>query len=204
MNPLALNCQGYAEKDGKVIGVQLGITPVPGAKYEVYSVSLVDENNSGGNTVAYCSVIDKNGVSTGEEVRLTWPGKDVPFQDSGLAGNGRNEHVISNAYNPPAIGPLALHVGGFNKPTSDIVYGIGLPFKHHVSYRVIFREKGAVTNPTTPADPDLLARINALEVQVAWHEQRITKLEADDKRITALQSWAIDTSKKHPELPQFA
>lgn len=200
---LSQNCQGYKQDaSGKVIGVQLGITLIPNSKYEVYSAELIDENNAGGNTVAICTVLDKNNVPTGEQVRLTWAGSEPPFADSGLAGNGRNEHMIANGYNPPAIGPLALHTGGFNQPTSDIVYGLGLPFKHHVSFRIVFREKGAITTP--PTDSTLEARIKKLEETVANHETRIKRLEADDKRVIALQSWAIDTSKKHPELPQFA
>lgn len=201
---LSQNCQGYKQDaSGKVIGVQLGITLIPNSKYEVYSAELIDENNAGGNTVAICTVLDKNNVPTGEQVRLTWAGSKPPFADSGLAGNGRNEHVISNKYDPPKQGPLALHTGGFNQPTSDIVYGLGLPFGHHVSYRIVFREKGA-TNPTDPKpNPDYESRISALEKTVALHESRIKKLEVDNSRIIKLQSWAKETSKTHPELPQF-
>lgn len=180
---LAQNCQGYSQDaSGMVTGVQLGITKVNGAKYEVYSVELIDEKSAGGNTVAYCTVLDKNNIPNAEQVRLTWAGKAPPFADSGLAGNGRNEHVIINKYNPPANGPLALHTGGFNAPTSDIVWGLGLPFGHHVSFRVIFREKGATT-PTDPTNPptDLTVvnqRLDVLEKQVADHEARLKKLEA--------------------------
>lgn len=181
---LAQNCQKFQlDGVGKVIGIELGITKIANAKYEVYSVELIDEYNSGGNTVAYCSVLDKNNIPNGEQVRLTWAGKQPPFADSGLAGNGRNEHFISNKFNPPSQGPLALHTGGFNAPTSDIVYGLGLPFGHHVSFRVVFREKGATnpTDPTTPPSTDLdsiNARLDALEATVAQHSQRLAKLES--------------------------
>lgn len=199
---LASNCQGYAQdSSGKVTGVQLGITTIPGAKYEVYSVTLVDEASASGTTVAYCSVVDKNGISTGEQVFLTWPGQNVPFQDGGIAGNGRNEHVISNKYNPPSLGPLAVHVGSLNKPLSDIVYGLGLPFGHHVSYRIIFREKGAVVvNP--PVD-NSKTEIQKLQTSVNDILVRLNKLEADNTRVKSLETWATKTSTSHPELPKF-
>ena len=202
MSPLALNCQEFkTDAGGKIIGVKLGITTVPNAKYEVYSVTLVDEASSQGNTVAYCSVVDKNGISTGESVRLTWPGANVPFQDSGLAGNGRNEHVISNKFTPPALGPLALHVGEFNKPTSDVVYGIGLPFGHHVSFRIIFREKGAIVTP--PIDDGWKAETLKLESNIADIYARLVVLEKDNTRTRALETWATNVSNSHPELPKF-
>lgn len=172
-NPLAENCQAFKlDASGKVIGVQLGITTIPGAKYEVYSVELIDETKAGGNTVASCIVLDKNNVPNSEQVILTWPGSKPPFEGSGLAGNGQNVHVITNEYIPPKLGPLALHTGEFNAPTSDIVYGFGLPYKHHISFKIVFREKGASSNP------DVDNRIIELEKKVLDHEARLKKLEA--------------------------
>jgi len=50
-NPLHENCRGYQESpDGKVVGVQLGIYPVVGSEYEVYSVYLVDETQARGQS----------------------------------------------------------------------------------------------------------------------------------------------------------
>ncbi len=161
-NPLHENCQGFkVDAAGKVIGVQLGITKVEGALYEVYSVRLRDEYESVGQTIAACAVLDANGINTGIQVRMAWPGKGPMFQDSGLPGNPNNTHMITNGYNPPNQGPLALHVGGHNAPISDIVYGLGLPLNRHVSYDVVFKIKGAVVDP--PTDPDADARILKLE-----------------------------------------
>ena len=43
MNPLDENCREFrVDGVGKVIGVKLGITPVAGSEYEVYSVRLDD------------------------------------------------------------------------------------------------------------------------------------------------------------------
>ncbi len=175
LNP---NCQEFkTDASGKVIGVQLGITKVEGAQYEVYSVRLRDEYEAAGQTIAVCSVLDRNGISSGHQVRLTWPGSQPPFQDSGLPGNPNNVHMIANGYIPPKLGPLAMHVGGFNAPISDIVYGLGLPFNRHVSFDIVFREKGAVTPPVEPpTDPiDWAARFAKLDawaraVSAAWKD----------------------------------
>lgn len=192
------NCQAFkTDAAGKVVGVELGITKVENAKYEVYSVRLRDEYEAAGQTIAACRVLDTKGIDTGQQVRLTWPGKQPPFDGSGLPGNPNNVHVITNSYTPPALGPLALHVGGFNAPISDIVYGLGLPFNRHVSFDVIFIEKGVIT---PPPDGDLEKRVTDLE-------KRVTDLEAQtagfDKRVASFDAWAREWSTSHPEGPQY-
>lgn len=174
-NPLHENCQAFrTDSNGKVIGVQLGITTVPGAQYEVYSVRLRDEIEAVGQTIAVCSVLDANGVNTGIQVRMAWPGKGPAFESSALPGNPNNTHMITNGYNPPNQGPLALHVGNHNAPISDIVYGLGLPFNRHVSYDVVFRVKSILGEPGDDAE-----------------------------RITKLEQWARDWSRNHPGGPQY-
>lgn len=169
---LAENCQGYrVDAAGKVIGVQLGILPVPGSRYEVYSVRLRDEYEANGNRGAYCQVLDRNGVRLGIPVRMAWPWNGGPnFADSALPGNPNNEHPLSNNYIPPALGPLCFYIGGHNSPASDIVYGVGLPLNRHISFDIIFRERGAVQPPidppVEPGDPamaDALRRLERLE-----------------------------------------
>ena len=179
-NPLAPNCQAFSQDaSGKVTGIQLGVTKVENALYEVYSVRLRDEIEAVGQTIAACQVLDANGINTGIQVRLTWPGSQPPFQDSGLPGNPTNVHMIANGFNPPAIGPLALHVGEFNAPISDIVFGLGLPFKHHVSFDVVFRIKGSVIVPPPPTGGTL------------------------EQDVAALVAWAKAESKAHPTGPQY-
>lgn len=153
MTGLAANCQGFKlDSSGKVVGVQLGVYAVAGSRYEVYSVRLRDEYEAQGNTVARCQVLDRNGISTGQSVRMAWPWNGgTSFGDSALPGNPSNEHFVSNKYWPPNVGPLCLYVGMHNLPESDIVFGLGLPMGHHVSYDIVFRERGAVVQP--PIDP---------------------------------------------------
>ena len=168
---LAANCQGFKlDGAGKVVGVQLGIYAVAGSRFEVYSVRLRDEYEAQGNTVARCQVLDRNGISTGQSVRMAWPWNGgTSFEGSALPGNPSNEHFVSNKYWPPNLGPLCLYVGMHNLPESDIVFGVGLPMGHHVSYDIVFRERGAVVQPppvdppTEPGQADVLARLARLE-----------------------------------------
>lgn len=181
---LAENCQAFrVDAAGKVVGVQLGIYAIAGSRYEVYSVRLRDEYEAQGNTVARCQVLDRNGVSTGQAVRMAWPWNGGPdFSGSALPGNPANEHFISNKYFPPNVGPLCVYVGAHNQPESDIVFGLGLPLGHHVSFDIIFRERGAVVlppviDPPISPDPggDVLRRLDRIERALdalvgAWRE----------------------------------
>lgn len=184
---LAANCQGYkVDGAGKVVGVQLGIWYVPGARYEVYSASLRDEYNAGGRREAYCQAVDRNGIKVGAVVRLAYPWNGGPTFAHNLApGNPDNTHPVINGYDPGPegrnLGPLAVYVGAPNAPESDIVFGLGLPLNRHVSFDIIFRERGAVVPP--PIDPpispdpgaDVLRRLARLEKAMdalvgAWRE----------------------------------
>ena len=170
------NCQAVrTDAAGKVVGVELGITPVENSRYEVYSVRLRDEYEANGDTVAACKVLDASGIDTGIRARLAWPGEDVPFDASALPGNPNNVHIITNGYTPPALGPLAIHVGDFNAPISDIVYGFGLPWNRHVSFDVVFRERGSID----PDPGDL------------------------EERVAALEDWAVAISAEYPDGPQY-
>lgn len=183
-NPLAQNCQGYRkDSTGKVVGVQLGIRSVPNSRYEVYSVRLRDEYEAQGNTVARCKVLDKNAVDTGIAVRMAWPGEGPTFQSSALPGNPSNEHFVPNKYWPPSLGPLALYVGAHNQPESDIVYGIGLPEGHHVSFDVIFRERVATQPPVDPdpTTPDSVTKAEFVAVADSLQKQ-VDELKAIIKR----------------------
>ncbi|TXH52987.1 MAG: hypothetical protein E6Q97_14270 [Desulfurellales bacterium] len=170
---LAPNCQGYkVDANGKVIGVQLGILPVANSRYEVYSATLRNEYDAGGRREAYCQVLDRNGIRVGAVVRLAYPWTGGPTFAHNLApGNPDNTHPVINGYTPPAIGPLALYVGAPNAPESDIVYGLGLPLNRHVSFDVVFRERGAVEPP--PIDPPTDPALRELALRVERIEQSL-------------------------------
>ncbi len=45
-DPLAENCQAYAESNGKVTGVRLDHLPAPSTKYELIRATLFDEETA--------------------------------------------------------------------------------------------------------------------------------------------------------------
>ncbi|HNT76007.1 MAG TPA: hypothetical protein PKH77_13410 [Anaerolineae bacterium] len=168
-NPLDPKCQAFALNGaGQVVGVKLAIREVAGARYALKSVTLQDETTGQGTTVANCSVLNRDGINTGLLVRMAWPGPGPFWDASALPGNNDNRHMITNGYNPGVdgqnMGPLALLVGEQSAPESDVLYGLGLPMNRHISFTVVFQERGAVV-VDPPADGELLKRVEALE---AW------------------------------------
>lgn len=135
------------DPSGKVIGVKLGITKIPNSKYEIAFVGFRTEEESRGQSIAQCSVLNREGINTGTPARLSWPGQGPTFEQSLLPGNPNNQHIIVNGYNPPNMGPLAIHLGSKDAPESDIVYGLGLPYNRHVGYDIVFRERGVHVDP---------------------------------------------------------
>lgn len=176
VSPLALNCQAVATFGGLVTGVKLGITPVPGATYEVAKVELIPEALAGGQHVAKCFVYDKAGLPTAVKVKLAWAGPGPVFEGMGestLTG----EHNLTNPYDPnnaaKPYGPLALVIGEPGAWQSDIVWGLGLPWGHHIAFVVVFRELGGIVTP------------------------------GDDPRIAKFETWAKAVSAKYPGGPQY-
>ncbi len=169
-DPRADNCRGFAvDGAGLVSGVLLEVKPVPSSKYELVRAELVKEADATGNVVATCVVLDVNGIATAETVYLAWP---WPTMADGKAppGNPNGQHMMSGLpYDPPDMGPGALYVGdAAGKPISDVVGGLGLPYRRHVCYRLTWKERGA-QQPTEPtpgeiggAVADLLAEIRDL------------------------------------------
>ncbi len=142
-DPRTANCQQFAlNAQGEVVGVELVYVPNPSTLYELVKVELIDEPSAAGNTVAACTVLDKDGLVTGEKVYLAWPFPTLEhFQ---LPGNPDNVHMIVNGYDAAAgaLGPLALCVGDA-QIISDVIGGLGLPNNRHVSYRATWKERTA-------------------------------------------------------------
>lgn len=153
-DPRATNCRGYSE-DGahRCTGVYLEVQPAPGSRYELVRAELIDEAAAQGQTVATCAVLDGQGVQTAERVWLAWP---YPGLSDGrlLPGNSSNQHMVTNGYKPPEVGPLACYVGdAAGEVLSDIVGGLGLPFNKHVSFRLTWRERGVVVDAEPEPEP---------------------------------------------------
>lgn len=151
-DPRAENARAFAvAAAGRVVGVELQVEARPWTSYELVQARLIDENAAGGNTVASYVVVDCFGTPISENVYLAWP---WPTLDGGklLPGNQNAQHMVTNGYSPPALGPLAVYVGDAQgRINSDVVGGLGLPFKRHVSFFLAFKRRcGQIFATATP------------------------------------------------------
>lgn len=147
-DPRAENCRALkVSASGLVEGVELVYHPVPSAMYELVRVELLDEQTARGETVAACTVLDRGGLETGEKVWLAWAWPELK-DGKLLPGNVEGKHMIGSGYDPTqGPGPLALYVGdAAGNPISDIIGGLGLPWKRHVSYKAVWRERVEPSN----------------------------------------------------------
>ena len=153
-DPRAENCRKFEQyPDGKIKSVELVIKKVPNAKYRVGNVRLIDETEAGGTIVTSCYVVNEKGMPLGVPVTLAWP--YPALSNFAVPSNPNNQHPTTSPYNPPIIGPLALCIREGDTIVSDIIGGIGLPFKHHVSFSATFilNETPEPSPPVTPLPP---------------------------------------------------
>jgi len=167
-DPRAENCRANAlNSANQVVGVELVVEKQPDTEYELVLAELIDETASGNNTVATCVVLNEANIQTAAKVYLSYPywrlenaaahvgDPEARLQNKLLPGNPSGEHVISNGYYPPAVGPLALYVGdNAGRINSDIIGGVGLPYKRHVCFRFTWRKRAVAEEPDTPEEPD--------------------------------------------------
>lgn len=149
----AENCRAFVERDGLTRGVELIHRINSTARYELLRVDLADEAavGVGGNTVALVAVVDKAGLSVlTARVALCYPWTPamagLVFEHAILPGNPSYpyQHIITNVYWPPSLGPLAIAIlDAAGNVISDVIGGLGLPKGHHVSFAMTFREVGA-------------------------------------------------------------
>lgn len=176
-DPRNQNCKQFAtDGGGRVIGVELDVREQLNSKYYCKSVQLIDETRAQGQTVATVSVYDKTGFPVGDSVLLSWPWPNLTI--SAYPGNAKipAEHIISNKYFPPNKGPLAIYVGDKGSPNSDIVGGLGLPNGHHVSYSIVFVERGDTIDQPTDGEPDGGSNDTELEIRVSKLESTLMKI----------------------------
>jgi len=154
---LDTNCtQNMMDGSGKVVGVSLSHFALPDSKYRLARCSLRDEYAAQGQTIARVTAIDKHGVPQRGRVALLWPyNGNTDFGHSAVTNDVTPiEHMISNAYTPPNVGPLAIAILDDDGFASDVVAGLGLPYGHHVSFDIVFQERGADVDPTDDLDDD--------------------------------------------------
>lgn len=169
VDPRAANCRAFALQDNLVTSVELVYLAQPQTKYAITHVELIDERQAQGNTVAKYEVRNAAGDALATPVYLAWPFPNL--EKYALAGNANNEHVIESEYAPPTIGPLALLLrDASGQIISDVIGGLGLPFRHHISFSVSFRERGSAIPPTggePPTNDAVIARLAVLDVKLS-------------------------------------
>ena len=189
IDPRTTNATHHALDQGKVTAVHLTVHPVPAATYACTLVRVIGEDEQGvrGPTVARVAVYSRAGRRILATVILATGYNGGLAFDALLPAFGEKiEHTITNKFDPPNLGPLAIYIAGDDgkQIDSDVVASLGLPYGHHVSYEIEFRERSILTfkEPAAPineppaGDPDLLtrvqqleARMSALEKYIAWH-----------------------------------
>jgi hypothetical protein len=149
----AENCRAFVERDGLIMGVELIHRINPTALFRLLRVDLLDEraNGVGGPTIANVAMVDAAGLAVmTARVALCYPWTPefagLRFENALPPGNPAYpyQHIITNGYWPPALGPLAIAVlDADGNIISDVIGGLGLPKNHHVSFAMTFREVGA-------------------------------------------------------------
>lgn len=168
------NTKEYKEDNGKVTGVKLEIAAVPNSLYYVETLTLIDEKTALGKTVCTFFVEGQK-----HKCWLGYPfANDGNFQNKLAVGGGNNEHVIVNGFDPKRdIGPLCIYVGDEKgNCISDIVRGLGLPNKHHISFVVGFKKRESITQPPST---DLESRVLKLEKQIQSILKAFVQMQGD-------------------------
>ena len=140
------NTKQFQMENGKVVGIDLDVIEVPDSKYKVSELSLIDENEAKGKVIAYCD--------SPSQLYLCFPYRKGQTTFANEIPVGK-EVVISNGYNPPDYGWLAIKT-----EEGDIVGGLGLPYNRHVSFNIKFERQHIVT---PPQPSDLESRIKKIE-----------------------------------------
>jgi len=167
-DPRAENCRANA-LDGaeRVTGVELIVEKQPDTDYELVLAELIDEATAQGNTVATCVVLNAANIQTAAKVYMAYPywpladaaqhagDSELRLANKLLPGNPSGEHATGNGYYPPAVGPLAMFVGdAAGNICSDIIGGVGLPYKRHVCFRFTWRTRAQDEVPEIPEEPE--------------------------------------------------
>lgn len=162
------NCKKFVvDSNSKVVGVELQIIPVEGAKFKIDNCRLENEYEAKGKTIAY-NTLPKS--ADGYRVALCYPYEGKPeFKNILFPGNDKGEHPIINEYSPPSLGYLSLCIVDRDKKVvSDILRGLGLPYRRHVSFRVVwdFKDENNKDEPTTENELTVVELLKSLHKKI--------------------------------------
>lgn len=153
MDPRRKSAQFHTldEDTGKVLGVHLTVHERADTAFKCASVRVLGEEEARGQTVARVSFEGdlNDGVFLG--LLTGYSGSGDRFAERLALSNW--EAVITNKFNPPNLGPLAIAlITEDGVIVSDVVGSLGLPYGRHVSYEISFRWRGSVAGGSEDMD----------------------------------------------------
>ncbi len=169
-----LDLTGLRIEGGKIMGLLAGLLPADVAPGETYfklvSATFLDEVQARGLHNVYVDVLDEDGRRiNGTTVEHGWPWERWPAYDEVVTDTVFGDHLaqwdIYADFNPNKVpyGPYWVRVQG----KSDVFYGMGLSWKRHVSWAVVFQRcQAEAPQPAGPQDPQAALR-DAFEDQYA-------------------------------------
>jgi hypothetical protein len=137
-------------EDGKVMGVKCGLLKAedaydlqPGDTYfRLISATFIDEVDAKGQHNLFVDVVDENNSRLNGATVVhgwpwnKWPGEDEHVTDKVYGGHLANWGIYADYdANAQEYGPYWVRVDG----KSDVFYGMGLPWKRHVSWSAVFQ-----------------------------------------------------------------
>ena len=176
------NLNGFRTEDGKVQAVKCGLLLAedqtamqPGnVFYRLIAATFIDEVASQGKHEVTVDVIDENGRRLdGAVAQHGWPWEVWPGHDGLVemtvfgAEPAKWELWADYPADRTEYGPYWVKTKG----VSDVFFGMGLPFKHHVSFVVVFQRM--VYGDVNPPDPgDLDARLEMIQHKIELLAER--------------------------------
>ena len=170
------NLNGFRTEGGKVRAVKCGLLLAedqtdmqPGdVFYRLIAATFIDEVAAQGKHEVTVDVIDENGRRLdGAVAQHGWPWEVWPGHDGMVemtvfgAEPAKWELWADYPADRTEYGPYWVKVNG----VSDVFFGMGLPFKHHVSFVAVYQRMvyGDVTPPDPGGNGEYDARLAALK-----------------------------------------
>ena len=170
------NLNGFRTENGKVQAVKCGLLLAedqtdmqPGdVFYRLIAATFIDEVAAQGKHEVTVDVIDENGRRLdGAVAQHGWPWEVWPGHDGMVemtvfgAEPAKWELWADYPADRTEYGPYWVKVNG----VSDVFFGMGLPFKHHVSFVAVYQRMvyGDVTPPDPGGNGEYDARLAALK-----------------------------------------
>ena len=128
------------EWDRRLDELDVRMIRTDGATWRLVRAQYLDVTESAGKHHVYIDLLDEHGQRVaGPKVRLEWPDGFVEVEAQQPAS------PIDYPANFPLYGPIGAYSVRVDQGTSDIVVGLGMPQKNHVSFILTFQRSGGGT-----------------------------------------------------------